>query len=255
MSFVINPFWYGFPLARSAATSAWSSGRKIWQDSASPIYSLTGSLVDSAIDQSGNGHTLGSSGTNRPTFATGIGPQSRDAFQFDGVNDELTGSGISTLFTNSTGWAVASVYPTALTLNDSLSYRNHCVFEDTGAFMALTFRSGGTAYGFNWDGTEKKAPSNSGDIVVNTSYVVEWRHESGTVYVRVNTTAHGSLEYSAASGNTTTMTGQLTWGGPPLATPARFFTGYMFEGLTCSTIPTLGVRNAVVRNLMDWCGA
>lgn len=238
-------------IARASVTNAGSVSRKLWDAASSTLYSDTGGLIDSVADQSAVTSAFGSSGSNRPTLATGIGPNGRTAMQFDGTDDRLQGPLLSSLITNSAGWAAVSIMPTALTANDALSFRNDVVFEDNGVFAALTVRSGGIAYAYNWDGNEDKAASASSAILVSTPYVLEWRHEGGNVYLRIN----GGGEVSVASGNTTTLTGPVNIGGVTGATPLRWFTGYIFEWMFASTVPSLTERDSLAGNMKNWIGA
>lgn len=233
------------------ATNAGSAGRKLWSASSPTFYTATGTAVDTVTDQTGHNRTFAGSGASRPTIAQNIGPKSRPAFLFDGVDDQLVAGAISTFITNSAGWAAFSIQPVSFVHDDALSYRNDCIFEDGGAFAALTIRTAGIAYAYNWDGNEDKAASGSGAIVLGTPYVLEWRHDGGNIYLRIN----GAAEFSVASGNTSTITGTVQIGGVNPSTPTRYYNGYIYEWMFAATVPTLGARNAVVKQLGKYCGA
>lgn len=235
------------PLDGLSPTGAWSRSRYLRSAYVGSKETITSGQIQTLLDQSGNSRNL-TQGTSsaRPTPAT-AGPNSIACADFDGSNDSLasTGFALSTFITNSAGYMVASIRIDTFPTNSASSFSNSVVLLDTLKFAGMTVRSGNIFYAYNWDGNEDKA---TGTTAASTVYVVEWRHEGGNVYQRVN----GTGETSVASGNTSTMTGVLSMGG---ISGTQLFDGKLFEAVTFSSVPSLAVRDALVHDLGIWVGA
>jgi hypothetical protein len=144
---------------------------------------------------------------------------------------------------------VVSIRPDAVTQNSTTASSNANILVFGGLQGGLTVRSGGILYAYNNDGNQDKAESAGTVPIGGNPCVIEWRHEGGLIYQRVN----GANETSTASGNTSDLTGSLRMGGNALTD--RFFNGKVFEAMIYSTVPTLAERNAIVNDMMIWVGA
>ncbi len=238
----------GLPLDGLSPTGAWSFSRALLTSYGAGALKTVGAGVVSALnDQSGSARNFTSSSTNQPTDTT-AGPNSRACGGFDGSNDYMTsGLTLSNFMTVSSGYWIASIYIDSFPTNSATSYSNSVVLGDGGSgFARMTVRSGNILYCFNWDGNEDKA---QGTVNASTAYVVEWRHDTGNVYSRVN----GTGETSVASGNTTNLgSGSAMMGGVTGTLP---FAGKIFEMATFSTIPNQSQRDALVQSFGLWIGA
>lgn len=237
------------PADNLSPTGAWSFSRQLlssYSGNAGAFYLLNSGAIRTLYDQSGSNRDMSQgSPSARPVLGTG-GSNNRVCGDFDGTNDGLasTGFALSTFISASSGYMIASIVIDSFPTNSASSFNNSVVLLDTGKFAGMTVRSGNIFYAYNWDGNEDKA---QGTTNVSTSYVVEWRHESGTLYQRVN----GAGETSVASGNTSTLTGTLDMGGLAGNQP---FDGRICEALTFSSIPAQSNRDILAANMLSWIG-
>lgn len=238
------------PFDGLVASGTWSFSRRLYSSYVGPFYTTNAGAVDVLKDQSGGGINSDFkqlTAINRP-LPTTAGPNNIACGAFDGTNDVMAVTlPLSSYITNNSGYIIASIYIDALTTNQALSYNNSSVFADFNQLIAITVRQGNILYAYNWDGSEDKA---TGTVVISTPYVVEWRHEGGQLYQRIN----GAGETSVASGNTTSLTGGLYMGARG-SSALQPFSGKVFEMATFSTVPTLAQRNALVQALGAWIGA
>jgi hypothetical protein len=197
-------------------------------------------FVRTLYDQSGNARTFVQATTaSQPAYATGIGPQSRPAADFDGVDDVLASAAtLDNLFNNDAGYAVVSVLVDGLSRNNAVSYNNHAVWTDAGVYAGVFVRVGPINYSFNWDGGEDKA---AGSFSTGSVVVFEWRHQGANLYQRVD----GANETdSSGSGVTTTLTGALQLGG------LVGVDGKILDFITYDAVPDLATRDAIVAGLL-----
>ena len=182
----------------AAVTGAWSLSRDLLSSFIGGTrFTQSGSNLTGVNDQSGNARNLGTPLVD-PVVAT-AGPLSRTASQMTTSNQRLqtaAGDPLSDFISNSTGYIIVSGIFTTLTANQANVWLNHCLMVDTGLFMGIHGKTGGLALAANWDGS---SDSTSVSISTATAYVFEWRHEGGTLGLRVN----GGTEATTASGNTT----------------------------------------------------
>lgn len=237
------------PLDGLSPTGAWSNSRLLLTSyGAGAIRTTSGGLVTALKDQSGSARDF-SAGlvANQPTDTT-AGPNSIACCGFDGSNDGFSsGLTLTNFITASSGYWIASIYIDSFPTNSATSYQNSMILGDMGSGWArMTVRSGNILYCFNWDGTEDKA---TGTVNASTAYVVEWRHEGGNIYQRVN----GTGETSVASGNTGNVgSGSFGMGAVSGTFP---FAGKIFEAATFSTVPSLADRDALVQRFGLYIGA
>ncbi|WP_394889552.1 Ig domain-containing protein [Mesorhizobium sp. AaZ16] len=229
-------------------TGAWSMSRDLLTAFAGGSrYTDVSGAVSSWNDQSGSSrHMAQATAGNRPLVAT-AGPNSRACADFDGTDDILVSSiAISNFISASAGYLVVSFLADTITANSGDAWSNHAIIEDFGQFLGLQLRNTGspdTISAYNWDGNADVATRV--EINAGTAYVAEWRHEGGNLYVRVN----GGTESSVASGNTSSLTGQLRFGGA-----SAWLDGKIFEVATFSTVPSSGDRDAIVADFKTHIG-
>lgn len=237
-------------------TAAWSFSRDLLTSFVGGSrYTLVSGNVDVLADQSGNSRNMSAPGSaNRPSLTT-AGPNSKTCGDWDGSNDVLQGAAVSNFIANSAGYMIASFNLDTITLDGgSNTYNNHTILADQGSFMGIYVRNSDTTpgnpdtvYAFNWDGNDDH-PGIVG-VIAGTTYVAEWKHEAGSLSVRLN----GGSWTSAASGNTTNVTNNLSIGGK--AGGVRPADGKIFEAATWSTVPSTLVQDAVAASFKSWIGA
>jgi hypothetical protein len=206
-------------------------------------------VVSQLSDQTGDArHFIATAGL-RPVLTT-AGPNSRLCADFDGVDDFMdTSLDLSEFVTAAAKYIVVSIIIDAVTLTSANAFSNHCIIGDAGQkcgiYIASNGAGGAYVYGFNWDGTSDQPVAT---VALGEPLVISLRHDLGTLYVRVNNGA----EWSAASGNTTDLTGDLRVGFSATGTAASI---KLFEVATFSCVPPEGTRNAIEQDMMLWVGA
>jgi hypothetical protein len=225
----------------TSPTGAWSMFRDLLTSFVGGArYTTAGSEVNLLTEQTGSPRNFANSATGqRPVVAT-AGPGARACADFDGVNDFLTGSTIalSGFLSAASGYIVVSFIVDAFTTSAVNIYDNSPIFADVGGFVGLHLKSPNILAAYNWGGS---ANSTTTTIATGAPYVVEWRHDSGSLFLRVN----GGAETSVASGNTTTLNALVNLGGVTACANIK-----IFELATYSTVPALATRNAIVADFM-----
>ena len=84
---VLLAIWLGLTASSSHATLPYTTGLQLWLDANTGV-TISGGIVTTWADQSGNGNNVTGSGTTAPTFLTS-GLNGHPTVQFDGVNDLL----------------------------------------------------------------------------------------------------------------------------------------------------------------------
>jgi len=171
------------------------------------VASGNGDPVGSWLDQSGNNHDVSQAAAAlRPLKYTGQ-VNGKPALTFDGNDDRFsTGPAFNTIFTN----AAKSIYvvcnPTSFNTDAATLYQNELVTGQSAAYWAFPyFRSTGPVAGhYNHDG----APDGVTTSTATGWQIVHGRHNGTNIYISMN----GAAEASAASGNTTNMTGSFVVG-------------------------------------------
>ncbi|MBR1246140.1 hypothetical protein JQ609_04250 [Bradyrhizobium sp. AUGA SZCCT0169] len=227
-----------------------------------PLDSVVSGAVDILYDQSGQGRNLTATSAPARPVATTSGPNSRECCDFSPASPSIghvldtdAGDPISDLITASSGYVVVSIRPDAVSqdVGVAFGYLNANVLNFggfAGAGGVLAIRAGGIFYAFNHDGARDCAASASGAVPIGGNpCVIEWRHEGGNIYQRVN----GGGETSVASGNTADLSNVLKMGyGNQTGT---FFNGKIFEAMIYAAVPTQAERDAIVHDMMLWVGA
>ena len=234
-------------------TGAWSMSRALFEVYDGAFYT-TATGVNSWIDQTGGlKPLLQSTAANQPAVTT-AGPNSRACANLDGTNDSLRSSGaagqqLGSFIVAATGWMVISCIADVIDANNATVYSNEALLGDSGGFFGLFTKTGDAVHAYSYDGT---VDSVSATVVEGTPYVIEWRHEGGVLYCRIN----NGTEVSVASGNITGLTSPLCVGSTAVSpTGPTEFDGKIFELVTFNTIPTLAQREAIVADMMAWIGA
>jgi hypothetical protein len=231
----------------SGLTAAYSLSRELLTSFAGGTkYTTSGSNITNLNDQSGNARNLGTPGTD-PVLVT-AGPNSRNASDHGtgggGRFESAAGDPLSDFITNSAGYIIVSFILDTATANSATPYQNNGIVADNGAFVGIFGKNGNSVISYNWDGN---ADSGSVAATMATAYVAEWRHEGGTLGLRLN----GGTETTVASGNTSTLTGLITLGTGTVAA----MDGKIFEVAFFNTVPSLSERDALAANFKAWIGA
>lgn len=206
---VALPPYAGFQKPAAAGISTVDPGTlaslRLWQRARSESYA-NNDAVGTITDYSGLGRNFTqSTASKKPTFLTSQ-INGQPAFSFDGVDDETTNAtALSNYITNSayTVWAVISVTSAGAA---GANYLAASAISDSGGYWGLRMRpSALRLLNHNYTATDDAVSVN---ITANTWYLVEMRHESGSIYISLN----GGTDASATSGNTAVLSGTLMQG-------------------------------------------
>lgn len=230
-------------------TGAWSLSRDlITSFVGGSRYTLNGSNVSSLNDQSGNSRHLaqGGAGSQPPTATAGA--NSRIAIDFvPASTDSLVGAAISSFITNSAGYIICSGIVDAFNSAAPPHFGDEAFFADSGGFIGWHVVSTPAGSAYNWDG-DSDVMATPHAMVAGDEVVVEWKHEGGTLYSRLN----GGEWLSKTSGNTTTMTGTLQIG----KSSGAVWGDYKFFEMACfSAVPSTAEQDALSADFMAWIGA
>jgi len=152
-----------------------------------------------------------------PAFRSSSPLMLDSCLDFDGSDDVLVATtqnggaakALSQFISSSAFTAIVAFYAESITNTDgSAPYNNHAVIADNGGFWGIHLRDASgqkKVQCYNWDGNADFVELN---INTGESVVIMFRHEGGNLFASVN----GGSESSAASGNTSTLTGQLKVG-------------------------------------------
>lgn len=211
------------------------AGLKLWLRGDLGI-GQTGGVVDQWGDLSGNSNNYVSTLTARPAYtAVDATFANRSTLTWDGSNDVMTGPALSSLITVSdfTIFIVFSVV--SISTNTANFEQNVALFADSGGLLNVYLRSTPTAGVYNWDGNRD---TGTAAISLNTPTILTARHSGGNLGFRVN----GGSEVTAASGNTTSLTGTTVLGRRGDAA-AAFLNGKIAEMCILNTWPGEGVAD------------
>ncbi len=230
-------------------SAAYSLSRQLLSSYVGPYYEAISTTVSRLYDQTGNERHFNDPGAGSRPAVTTAGSHSRTAANFDGVDDFMdTGLDLSEFTTASASYILISIIIDTVTLDDVDAQDNHAIIGDAGKKLGIYARddSGDTTlYSYNFDGS---ADSAAHVTATGTPLVISLRHETGTLYIRVN----NGTETSTASGDTSDLTGNLRLA---LSGAAQNADIKVFEVTTFDCVPPLGVRDALEQNYMTWVGA
>lgn len=244
-SCVVGPVPGPTPFDGLNPTGIYSVSRKLKSAFVGSLYVVDGSMqVDTLYDQSGNGRNLGYVGSplNSPVVGC-FGDNIVSAMQFTAPKI-LRGGAFGNFVTATDGYIIATVRVTAIFANPNHNtlIASNWPLNNAGLYIPTT-------------GTQIEAWNNDGEhveitIALDTVYVVEWRHESGSLYLRIN--GAGEVLTGAGAMNGFSLSEPLNFGG-------RFIenglTGSIFEAGFFSVVPNLATRDALVQDMGTWVGA
>lgn len=121
----------------------------------------------------------------------------------DGTDDVLTATGyaMSSIIANNLYDLVVGGRFITIGTDSANGFSNDPILADTGGVFNAPFaRSSGLIGAFNWDGSNDVATT---AYVAAADFVWNQRHQGGSIYGQLN----GGAEVSAASGNTSSVTG------------------------------------------------
>lgn len=194
------------PTSESGLTVWHRSGYGYWQDTAGTSAATADTTaVARWDDQSGNNrHATQATGAKCPLLRTAV-INGHSVLRFDGSNDCLQSTAMSNLIANSASSFFAVLCPTAAATNNANTYQNTAMIGESGQVWGAFLKSAPAVHAYNWDGSDDKV---SKAITLSTAFVLHWRHDAGNLVIAKD----GGAETSAASGNTTTLTGTFTLG-------------------------------------------
>lgn len=197
--------------------------------------------TDRLFDQKGTKHLNQTTVNDRPLLTT-AGGQSRACGSFDSSSEFLQGSGMGSYISAGTGYIIISAIIDTIDSDAENANALQIFGQDTSGNGILFRTSTGTPNGvnsWNYDGSDDNTAGI--DISTGAEVVIEWRHESGTLYCRLN----GANEVSVSSGNTSFPPASAVMA----ASEGDLLACKVFELVTFTTIPTLSDRNALEANM------
>lgn len=217
------------------------SALKLWLTADTGI-TQAGGVVSQWDDQSGNGNNFTASSTAQPAFSSSDAAfGSRPVLTWDGSNDVMTGPALSAFVANNAYTVFAVVNVTTIHTSTVNFELNDAIVGESGGLFALYLRSTPTIGIYNWDGNRDTAATS---ISTATTFIVTARHASGSLGIRIN---EGS-ETTAASGNTTGLTGTVTLGK---SSSTQFYGGKISEVIILNSWPGEVVAHTCRQYLSD----
>lgn len=167
----------------------------------------------------------------------------RRSLTFDGSNDRMTS--VSALSAILAAGAVDGFL--VFTTNTPAVYQT--TLTDTGTMIGPDIDDiASTFIWYNWDGPGYDAADTAVTLAAQRPYVAAFRHSGGNIYASVN----NSVEVSAASGDTTTLTGTLLLGYEGVGS---YFNGHILEVITFNRTLPVAVREQIIQGLREKWGA
>lgn len=218
-----------------SSAAAWlptsASGLRLWlragtgysQDSAgSTPATADADPVGRWADQSGNGyHVSQATDAKRGTLKTNQ-INGNSVVRFDGTADCLLGTTLSNLIANNAYAVYILAKASAAATNNVNTYSNTMIVGGNDQLHGLHLKSAPAIHAYNWDGSDDNV---SAAIVLGTAFVAHFRHDTGNLVLSKD----GGAETSAASGNTTGLTGVFIIG-------ARDASNLFFNGDICEVL-------------------
>jgi len=168
-------------------------------------YTTSSGHVDQWTDQSGNARHLTPDIAADGPVDDASTPNATTAFRFDGTSGYLQGSAASNFIAAGAATIFAVLKVHAAPTNNADGWDNRSIVTDGqagGAFFELAVKNSTHIYFGNYDGSDDQADT----TIDGAWHVVEMRHESGNIYIRID----GVTEATVASGNTSDLTGLFT---------------------------------------------
>jgi len=221
-----------------AGTTYW------WHVRPSAANGVSGSDADAIAtwtENAGSQTFVQATGTNQPTLklaANGI--NGLGVLRFDGTDDNMTSSLILADIFEAGAKAAWFVIKIANMGPAAAWYLSDAILTDSGGYWGATVDSDEIVQG-QYTGSNQTAASAAS---TSTVYVVEMRHDSGTIYTSLN----GGSEASTSSGNTHTITNAIKIGANYNA--SVFFDGDIAEIITSDNVQSSGNR-ASMRTVLE----
>lgn len=230
-------------------TAAWSWGRRLIGTYGGPFSHQISGKTDILYDQIAGRDFKQATSTKRPALVT-AGTNSRAAGSFDGVDDYMQAQFTWDFITDTTGWILACGIIHTIDTDGGGERTNQAFFGyKVNRFAPMFKTSLGTPFGVASWNRDASGDDETAGIDISTggdAQVVEWRHESGTLYCRLN----GGTETSIASAATTAIDAELLMASQFVGTADTECT--MFEMVAFDVIPTSGDRDTLVSNMLAW---
>jgi hypothetical protein len=161
------------------------------------------------------------------------------AIDCDGVSSFYGGVALSNFVSASAMTAFVVFSLDSVDTNDGNIFENDLIFGgETTNQIGLHAKSTGDICFANYDGTADTACTT---WVAATQYIAEMRHEGGSIYLRLNDGA----EVSAASGNTSSLTGLRRYMGQGASGAGGYVDGTMAMAMSFNTALTSDQRAAI----------
>lgn len=224
-------------------SGAWSMSRQLLSSYGSAFYA-TSTGVSALNDQSGNSRNLTQGTGGAQPAVTTAGGSSRACAAFDGSDDYLAYATPSNLFSVGTKYVICTAMYDTIGTDSGTIRANDVIWGLYNRRAGVSARTTGpNAYAWNYTSSEN-APTGQA-IATGTVYCFEFRHESGTLYFRVNSGG----EVSVASGNTDTIATdfRIASNDTPVFSDIK-----LFEIVTFSAAPSSGDRNTLAANMLAW---
>lgn len=223
----------------------------------SSLLSFTGAndgFIATWYDQSGGSRDLTqSTASKQPKIVSSgaivAGVASKISADFDGTDDQLftaVGVTIADIITASAYTAFTVFEADAIDTGTAAPYQYDGVWNDSGGYMGLHLRDTSSASFYNWD---THADIASRTMSTGTDYLSEARHESGTIYHKLN----AGTETSTASSDTGSLAGRLVLGGYTGGS-SPYFNGRTSEVIFFSSALSSGDRTTVSNDVMGFYG-
>lgn len=228
----------------SGLTGAWSMGRKLLRTYTGDFYNSPAG-IDTIYDQLGSNHWTQSNSSFRPTDQSS-GPQGRTCAFFDGDDDYMVNAAASNFFSVGSAYVVICAMVHAFNTDDGTIFDNACLWADEDQTFGVYFKynDGDPLFAaFNWDGDADS--SEESGWAIDVPVVIEFRHDGGDIYMRIN----GGTWRSVASGNATGVSDLLRLANDSSSVFANIS---IFEMVTFSAYPGDTIADAVVENMMRW---
>ena len=197
------------PLQAATLPAGWwdaSDATTLYQDAGTTLVTADGQACQQMNDKSGNSRHFSGAGTARPLYKTAR-VNGKSTLLFDGTNDVMTAAAISNFIANNAYTFIGVCKPAALDQNSATIYNNDVFYCDASGYIGYFMKSAPTGHIYNWDGNQDSTTNTI--PAAGTAWLVVARHSGGNIISAINQGA----ENSAASGNTSTLTGALQIGG------------------------------------------
>lgn len=237
-------------------TFAFSMSRALLDAYVSALYSESGGLISQINDQSGNNRNLTqATSSSRPTLTT-EGPNSREAAQFTGFDDQMpmTGVSLSSIFNSTSAYVVISGIIDAIDTNEATLKHNETIWADSNFDIGIFCKDAPLAIAAFDNGGDTYATAEHDPIPVGSPIVIEWRRDGTELASRVN----GGIWVISATALTTNMPTSGSFGitrATPFPSTTNFLDFTLFECVGFADLLTSTEEDALVAQMMDHIGA